>query len=110
MGVLHPMVMPAGCACLAAGSACLPGCPLPARPLSCIPLVLLLPLASSNHPRLPARPTPLALPTLQGLETYKGAADCAASILRGHGLRGLYRGMTSTVLRDIMVRASLILG
>ncbi|KAL4431646.1 hypothetical protein ABPG77_001488 [Micractinium sp. CCAP 211/92] len=40
--------------------------------------------------------------SMQGLETYKGSVDCAMSILRSHGLKGLYRGMTSTILRDIM--------
>lgn len=31
------------------------------------------------------------------------------SILRSHGLKGLYRGMTSTILRDIQVgRAPLL--
>lgn len=46
---------------------------------------------------------------LQGLETYKGSVDCAMSILRSHGLKGLYRGMTSTILRDIQVgRAPLL--
>ena len=46
----------------------------------------------------------LSPPLPQGLETYKGSVDCAMSILRSHGLKGLYRGMTSTVLRDIQVR------
>ncbi len=40
---------------------------------------------------------------IQGLETYKGSVDCAYRILKGHGIKGLYRGFTSTVLRDIQV-------
>jgi len=40
---------------------------------------------------------------LQGLETYKGSVDCTMQILRKHGLKGLYRGFSSTVLRDIQV-------
>lgn len=39
---------------------------------------------------------------IQGLEMYKGSLECASSIMRSHGLKGLYRGMTSTVMRDIV--------
>lgn len=41
---------------------------------------------------------------LQGLETYTGSWDCASKIMSKHGIKGLYRGFTSTVLRDIQVR------
>lgn len=61
-----------------------------------------------STPCSPARHAP-ALPSLfspQGLETYKGSWDCAVQILRNHGIKGLYRGMTSTVLRDIQVRSA----
>ncbi|PSC75329.1 low-CO2-inducible chloroplast envelope [Micractinium conductrix] len=39
---------------------------------------------------------------IQGLETYTGSVNCATHIFKNHGLKGLYRGMTSTVLRDIV--------
>lgn len=37
---------------------------------------------------------------VQGLEAYRGGLDCAVKIAQRHGLAGLYRGFTSTVLRD----------
>lgn len=60
-----------------------------------------IPCSPSCHaPALPSPSSP------QGLETYKGSWDCAVQILRNHGIKGLYRGMTSTVLRDIQVRSA----
>ncbi|KAJ9505404.1 hypothetical protein QJQ45_011951 [Haematococcus lacustris] len=38
---------------------------------------------------------------IQGLEAYKGTMDCTAAIFRKHGVAGLYRGFTATVLRDM---------
>lgn len=38
---------------------------------------------------------------IQGLESYKGSVDCAVRILKNHGVAGLYRGFTSTVMRDM---------
>ncbi|KAJ9529371.1 hypothetical protein QJQ45_013790 [Haematococcus lacustris] len=38
---------------------------------------------------------------IQGLDAYKGSVDCAVSIARKHGVAGLYRGFTATVIRDI---------
>ncbi|KAL6747331.1 mitochondrial carrier domain-containing protein [Haematococcus lacustris] len=38
---------------------------------------------------------------IQGLDAYKGSVDCAVSIVRKHGVAGLYRGFTATVIRDI---------
>jgi solute carrier family 25 (mitochondrial carnitine/acylcarnitine transporter), member 20/29 len=37
----------------------------------------------------------------QGLETYTGSLNCASRILSQHGISGLYRGFTSTVMRDM---------
>jgi solute carrier family 25 carnitine/acylcarnitine transporter 20/29 len=34
-------------------------------------------------------------------ENYKGNWDCAKKILRNHGLRGIYSGYLSTLLRDM---------
>jgi solute carrier family 25 carnitine/acylcarnitine transporter 20/29 len=34
-------------------------------------------------------------------ENYKGNWDCAKKILRNHGLRGIYQGYLSTLLRDM---------
>ncbi|KAF6254069.1 mitochondrial carrier domain-containing protein [Scenedesmus sp. NREL 46B-D3] len=34
-------------------------------------------------------------------ENYKGNWDCAKKILRNHGLRGIYSGYVSTLLRDM---------
>ena len=51
-------------------------------------------------------PATAAWHSLQGLETYTGSVNCATHIFKNHGLKGLYRGMTSTVLRDIVVRAA----
>lgn len=45
----------------------------------------------------------LGLDAGAGLETYKGSLDCAKRILSGHGVKGLYRGFTSTLLRDMQV-------
>ncbi|KAJ9509058.1 hypothetical protein QJQ45_011593 [Haematococcus lacustris] len=42
---------------------------------------------------------------IQGLEAYKGTMDCTAAIFRKHGVAGLYRGFTATVLRDMQVGA-----
>jgi hypothetical protein len=36
-------------------------------------------------------------------ENYKGNWDCAKKILRNHGLRGIYSGYVSTLLRDMQV-------
>jgi hypothetical protein len=36
-------------------------------------------------------------------ENYKGNWDCAKKILRNHGLRGIYSGYLSTLLRDMQV-------
>lgn len=33
--------------------------------------------------------------------TYSGSYDCFKKVLRNHGVKGLYRGYTSTLLRDI---------
>uniref|UniRef100_A0A7S0R4T1 Mitochondrial carrier protein n=1 Tax=Chlamydomonas leiostraca TaxID=1034604 RepID=A0A7S0R4T1_9CHLO len=37
----------------------------------------------------------------QGLEMYSGSVDCARKIMSKHGISGLYRGFTSTVMRDM---------
>jgi hypothetical protein len=34
-------------------------------------------------------------------ENYKGNWDCAKKIMRNHGLRGIYSGYVSTLLRDM---------
>jgi solute carrier family 25 carnitine/acylcarnitine transporter 20/29 len=34
-------------------------------------------------------------------ENYKGNWDCAKKIFRNHGLRGMYSGYLSTLLRDM---------
>ena len=66
-----------------------------------MPLPALFHRSSCNRPALPA---PRAMRGVaQGLETYKGSVDCVKSILKNHGIKGLYRGMTSTILRDIQV-------
>lgn len=36
-------------------------------------------------------------------ENYKGNWDCAKKIFRNHGLRGMYSGYLSTLLRDMQV-------
>ena len=33
--------------------------------------------------------------------TYKGPLDCAMQILRAEGIQGLYRGLSSTLLREL---------
>jgi hypothetical protein len=43
-------------------------------------------------------------------ENYKGNWDCAKKILRNHGLRGMYSGYLSTLLRDMQVGRSLVWG
>lgn len=67
----------------------------------------MLPSCLSLHHRNNPSSIPPPPPSPQGLETYKGSWDCAVQILRNHGVKGLYRGMTSTVLRDIQVRCVL---
>jgi solute carrier family 25 carnitine/acylcarnitine transporter 20/29 len=37
-------------------------------------------------------------------EFYKGSVDCFKQVLSKHGVKGLYRGFTSTILRDMQVR------
>lgn len=42
--------------------------------------------------------------------TYKGSLDCFAKVLGTYGVKGLYRGYTSTLLRDIQGYAWFFLG
>jgi hypothetical protein len=42
-------------------------------------------------------------------ENYKGNWDCAKKILRNHGLRGIYSGYVSTLLRDMQVSGASLL-
>ncbi|KXZ50486.1 hypothetical protein GPECTOR_16g661 [Gonium pectorale] len=41
---------------------------------------------------------------------YKGSVDCFKQVLSKHGVKGLYRGVTSTVLRDMQGYAWFFLG
>ena len=41
-------------------------------------------------------------------ENYKGNWDCAKKIFRNHGLRGMYSGYVSTLLRDMQVGLNLL--
>ncbi|GFR41678.1 hypothetical protein Agub_g2424, partial [Astrephomene gubernaculifera] len=43
-------------------------------------------------------------------EFYKGSVDCFKQVLSKHGVKGLYRGFTSTILRDMQGYAWFFLG
>lgn len=45
-----------------------------------------------------------------GEEFYKGSVDCFKQVLSKHGIKGLYRGFTSTILRDMQGYAWFFLG
>lgn len=91
------------CAATATGARHQPRTLLPGQPALSIASRQTFSAYQQQRQLTPARQ--LSPPLPQGLETYKGSVDCAMSILRSHGLKGLYRGMTSTILRDIMVGA-----
>ncbi|KAJ2772623.1 Mitochondrial carrier protein ymc2 [Coemansia nantahalensis] len=43
----------------------------------------------------------LQVQTAGAAAQYRGPGDCIAQIYRGHGLAGIYRGQTSTLLREL---------
>ncbi|PNW84152.1 hypothetical protein CHLRE_04g223300v5 [Chlamydomonas reinhardtii] len=43
-------------------------------------------------------------------EFYKGSLDCFKQVMSKHGIKGLYRGFTSTILRDMQGYAWFFLG
>jgi hypothetical protein len=41
-------------------------------------------------------------------EFYKGSVDCFKQVISKYGIKGLYRGFTSTIVRDMQVRETAV--